>query len=114
MKAPVILALLLLPCTAFAADQCLIVYPMTTNLAGQPGSVAALLSRQSRFYYAGSEGLPMSDVKHKYSKKDLQKLEKAGVKIVLVPDRAVTQDAATVTDACRNNHDLSDSDTKSQ
>ena len=29
----------------------------------------------------------MSDVKHKYSKKDWQKVEKAGVKIVVVPDR---------------------------
>ena len=45
----------------------------------------------------------MSDVKHKYSKKDLQKLGKAGVKIVVVPDRAVAQDAATVADTCRDN-----------
>lgn len=103
MKALVVGALLLVSVSTFAADQCLIVYPMTTNLAGQPGSVAALLSRQSRFYYAGSEGLPMSDVKHKYSKKDLQKLEKAGVKIVVVPDRAVAQDAATVAEKCRDN-----------
>ena len=103
MKALAFLALLLVSISALAADQCLIVYPMTTNLAGQPGSVAAFLSRQSRFYYAASKGLPMSDVKHKYSKKDLQKLEKAGVKIVLVPDRAVVQDAATVADTCRDN-----------
>ena len=103
MKTLAFLALLLVSVSALAADQCLIVYPMTTNLAGQPGSVAAFLSRQSRFYYAGSKGLPMSDVKHKYSKKDLEKLEKAGVKIVLVPDRAVAQDAATLADTCRDN-----------
>lgn len=103
MKTLAVLAMLLVSVSAFAAEQCLVVYPMTTNLAGQPGTVAGLLSRQSRFYYAGSEGLPMSDVKHKYSKKDLQKLEKAGVKIVVVPDRAVAQDAATVADTCRDN-----------
>ena len=114
MKTLVILALLSVSVSALAADQCLIVYPMTTNLAGQPGSVAAFLSRQSRFYYAGSEGLPTSAVKRKYSKKDLQKLEKAGVNVVLVADRAFAQDAAAVTDACRNNQNLSDSDTKNQ
>ena len=106
MKSLAVLALLLVSVSAFAADQCLIVYPMTTSLAGQPGTVAALLSRQSRFYYAGSEGLPTSDVKHKYSKKDLRKLEKAGIKIVVVPDSAVAQDAATVAETCRDSQPL--------
>jgi hypothetical protein len=77
--------------------------PNDNEFSWTPGSVAAFLSRQSRFYCAGSKGLPVSAVKHKYSKKDLQKLERAGVKIVLVPDRAVAQDAATVADTCRDN-----------
>ena len=99
---------LLLGLCAVAQDQpkCLVVYPMMANLGGQP---VRCLGCRTRYFYAGSIALPIKDVKDRYSKKEVEKLEKAGVKIVTAPapdglnvrlNSIPAQDTTAVKQAC--------------
>ena len=103
-----ILAILLLALPAVAEEPCLLVYPRTDVMAPMP--VIGMIPK-TRYFYAGSQDLPISDVKVKYSMKDLQKMQKAGVKIVTVPApdpgtvnvkvNRPAYDAAAVKEACQ-------------
>jgi len=80
-------------------QKCLAVYPVAGNKKG-----AALLGAASfgmgmiymhgeYFVYVGSEGLSIADTKPKYHRKDLVKLENAGVRIVVSPNKVANQSA---------------------
>jgi hypothetical protein len=82
-----------------APQKCLAVYPVAGNKKG-----AALLGAASfgmgmiymhgeYFVYVGSAGLSIADTKPKYNRKDLVKLENAGVRIVVSPNKAANQTA---------------------
>jgi hypothetical protein len=72
---------------------CLAVYPSTGDrLQGlaEGGVVGLTLAHGQRFFYLESTGLPLADVKVQYKKKELEKLEKKGVKIVVTTKEAVS------------------------
>jgi hypothetical protein len=99
-----LIAMLLMVLPAMAGDECLVVYPRSDLV--KPWGVSKI-----HYIYADSQGLRIAEVKDKYSKKDLEKMERAGVKIVSVPapdrttvnvkvNRPAAYDAAALKEAC--------------
>lgn len=72
---------------ARAADrQCLIVQSMQGNrLSGFAiaGPIGLAMTHGERFPYLESQNLPVHDVKDQYKRKDLEKLEARGVKVII-------------------------------
>jgi hypothetical protein len=66
------------------AQPCLAVSPNTPE--GQPGRG----SLRTFFYYLESSGLPLKDVKAYYKRKELEKLEQSGVRIVVTTTPSVS------------------------
>ena len=93
MKKYMVVALLSLATLASAesTQACLAVYPIEGNrLQGMATGayVGLALAHGQRFTYLESTGIPMADVKVNYKKKDLEKLESRGVKIVVTTKEA--------------------------
>ena len=80
-----ILALVSLP--VFAEDKpCLIVQSIAGNRLGSlaaGGVVGIALGHGERYPYLESRNLKVKDVKDHYNKKDLEKLEASGVKVII-------------------------------
>ncbi len=78
---------------AQTVQPCLAVYPVSGNRqqAWEQGAYVGLaLAHGQRFFYLESTALPISDVKVQYKKKELEKLEKKGVKIVVTTKEAIS------------------------
>jgi len=77
----------ILSATAHATDRTLTVYPIAGNTAesvARGGLIVGLaMAHGMRFEYVGSSGLSVTDVKPQYKKKDLEKLEKDGVRVTV-------------------------------
>jgi hypothetical protein len=81
------------PAPVVSGQPCLAVYPMGGNrLTGfaAGGYVGLALAHGQRFAYLESVGVSVSEVKVNYKKKDLEKLEKNGVRIVVTTKEAFT------------------------
>jgi hypothetical protein len=96
MKKNIAVAVLMLGATLASAESnqsCLAVYPIGGNrLKGiaEGGYVGLALAHGERFAYLESTNLPVGDVRVNYKKKDLEKLESRGVRIVVTTKEALS------------------------
>jgi hypothetical protein len=80
-------------------QKCLAVYPVAGNkeraaLVGAASFGVGLIGMHGEYFvYVGSEGLSIADTKPKYHRKDLVKLENAGVRIVVSANKVANQSA---------------------
>jgi len=85
-----------------STQKCLAVYPVVGNKKGAIlftgatlgfGAIALAGAHGEYFVYVGSAGLSIADTKPKYHRKELVKLESAGVHIIVSPNKVANQSA---------------------
>jgi hypothetical protein len=92
---PICLLFLAVGSLAQSPKPCLAVYPSQKGNVAEGAALApftlgvsALTAHGERFSYLESSDLPIKQVKVVYSKKELEKLEKTGVKIIVTTQQA--------------------------
>jgi hypothetical protein len=106
----VLIAALLLSGVAPAQEPCLAVYPVrgTGTSVAAAGVFAPFLYRADHYNYLESVALPLKQTKVSYSKRELEKLEKSGVKVVVTTKESVKVNAQEQrAGANRDNRDTS-------